>query len=252
MGSVTTGKTVAQAAAGDLKRLVLELGGNDAAIVLPNVDIKVVAESLFWGAFENSGQVCQAIKRLYVHTSIYRDLVAKLSEIARSVKVGDGVEGGVQLGPINNRPQFERVIGLVDDAKDRGAKIATGGSPLAGPGFFYPPTLVTDIADDVSLVAEEQFGPVLPMLSFDDVEDAIHRANATSYGLSGSIWTQDIERAAELISQLECGTGWVNQHNTFHPNAPVGGVKWSGIGYENGRWGLEAFSSLQVFHLPVK
>lgn len=249
-GSIATGKAVAAASASDLKRLVLELGGNDAAIVLPDVDVKAIAESLFWGAFENSGQVCQAIKRLYVHESIHEDLVTELSAFAQSVKVGNGMEGGIQLGPINNRPQFERVISLVDDARSRGAKIATGGSPIAGPGFFYPPTLVTDITDDAPLVAEEQFGPALPILPFDNVEDAIARANATHYGLSGSIWTQDIKRGAEWASQLECGTAWVNQHNTFHPDAPVGGVKWSGIGYQNGRWGLEAFCSLQTVHLP--
>lgn len=249
-GSVATGKAVAAASANDLKRLVLELGGNDAAIVLPDVDVKTIAESLFWGAFENSGQVCQAIKRLYVHESIHDDLVAELFAIAQTVKVGNGMNDGIQLGPINNRSQLERVINLVDNAKNRGAQIITGGSPLDGPGFFYPPTLVTDIADDAPLVAEEQFGPILPILLFDNVDDAIGRANATPYGLSGSIWTQDLKKGASLMSQLECGTVWMNQHNVFHPNAPVGGVKWSGIGYQNGRWGLEAFSSLQTVHLP--
>jgi acyl-CoA reductase-like NAD-dependent aldehyde dehydrogenase len=239
-GSVATGKRVAKVSASELKRLVLELGGNDAAVVLQDVDIKSVAEKIFWGAFENSGQVCQAIKRLYVHASIYQDLVDELSVIARAVIVGNGLDDGIQLGPVNNRLQFERVIHLVDDAKSRGAHITTGGSPFDGPGFFYPPTLVTDIADDAPLVAEEQFGPVLPILSFDDVEDAIIRANATSYGLSGSIWTQDLKKGASLLSQLACGTAWMNQHNVFHPQAPVGGVKWSGI----------AFSSLQTVHLP--
>jgi acyl-CoA reductase-like NAD-dependent aldehyde dehydrogenase len=249
-GSIATGKAVAMASANDLKRLTLELGGNDAAIVLPDVDIDAVYESLFWGAFENSGQVCQAIKRLYVHASIYKELTAKLSALAKAVKVGNGMEGGVELGPINNRAQFERVIGLVEDAKKRGAKVDSGGSPLKGPGFFYPPTLVTGVDDDVPLVAEEQFGPALPILPFDNVEEAISRANASPYGLSGSIWTRDIERGAELISELECGTCWVNQHNTFHADAPVGGVKWSGIGYQNGRSGLDAFCSLQTVYLP--
>ncbi|MBT3606157.1 MAG: aldehyde dehydrogenase family protein [Candidatus Latescibacteria bacterium] len=251
-GSIATGKAIAREAASDLKRLVLELGGNDAAIILPDVDVKAICEPLFWGAFENSGQVCQAIKRLYVHTSKYQELTEELASIAQSVKVGDGMVGGVQLGPVNNRQQFDRVIGLVEDAKGRGATIATGGSPLNGPGFFYPPTLVTDISDDAGLVAEEQFGPVLPILPFDDVDDAISRANATQFGLSGSIWTEDIERGTELVPTLECGTGWVNQHNVLHPQAPVGGVKWSGIGYQNGRWGFEACSSLQVIHQPAK
>lgn len=249
-GSIETGKAIARSAANDLKRLVLELGGNDAAIVLPDVDVKRIAESLFWGAFENSGQVCQAIKRLYVHSSKYNELTDELSLLAKSVSVGNGMEGGVQLGPVNNRPQFDRVTSLVEDARGQGATIATGGTPLNGSGFFYPPTLVTNISDDAELVAEEQFGPVLPILSFDDIDDVITRANATQYGLSGSIWTQDVERGAELVAELACGTGWVNQHNVLHPQAPVGGVKWSGIGYQNGRWGFEAFSSLQVIHQP--
>jgi acyl-CoA reductase-like NAD-dependent aldehyde dehydrogenase len=251
-GSIATGKAIAADSAINLKHLVLELGGNDAAIVLPDVNIDAICGSLFWGAFENTGQVCQAIKRLYVHASIYSELTEKLALFAESVRVGNGMEPGVELGPINNGEQLERVIHLVDDARKRGARIATGGLRPGGPGFFYPPTLVTHIDDDAPLVTDEQFGPALPIISFDDVEDAIARANATQYGLGGSIWTQDGERGAEWVSKLECGTGWVNQHNTFNADAPVGGVKWSGIGYQNGRWGLEACCSLQVIHRPAK
>ena len=249
-GSVETGKKVAQAASCDLKRLVLELGGNDAAIVLSDVDVVSVAEKLFWGAFENSGQVCQAIKRLYVHESIYEKLMTHMADIARVVKVGNGMEAGTQLGPINNKAQYERVIGLVEDAQKRGGRVVVGGEPQAGPGYFYRPTLIADLPDDAPLVAEEQFGPVLPVLPYQDVDDAIQRANATPYGLSGSVWTQDLDRGREIVAQLECGTGWVNRHNVFHPDAPVGGVKWSGFGYQNGSWGLEAFCSLQTVHMP--
>ncbi len=245
-GSIDTGKAVAAAAAPDLKRVVLELGGNDPAIVLPDVNIEEVAEDLLWGAFENCGQVCQAIKRLYVHDTIHGPLLDAMGELAGKLNVGNGMTPGTQLGPINNRPQFERVVGLVADARERGARIVTGGNTPDGPGFFYTPTLVADIPDDAPLVTEEQFGPVLPVLSYTDTQDAIQRANATQFGLGGSIWTRDLEQGAQLVSQLECGTGWVNQHNELYPDAPLGGVKWSGMGHQNGRWGLDEFCALQV------
>ncbi len=248
-GSVATGKKVAQSAAPDLKRVTLELGGNDAAIVLPDVDPKRAAERLFWGAFENSGQVCSAIKRLYVHESLYQPLLEELSQLARSVKVGDGLDPENQLGPVNNRPQFERVIELVEDAKKDGARIVVGGQPLESSGYFYPPTLVTEVDEETRLVAEEQFGPALPVLPYRDVDEAVERANATKYGLSGSVWSSDPERGAEVASRLECGTAWVNSHITIQPNLPFGGAKWSGIGVENGPWGLLGFTELQVVHV---
>jgi acyl-CoA reductase-like NAD-dependent aldehyde dehydrogenase len=245
-GSVETGKKVAQAAAPDLKRVVLELGGNDPAIVLPDVDPRKVAEKLFWGAFRNNGQVCIAIKRLYVHERIYKQLVHEIAEIARNIKVGDGFDPASQLGPVNNRPQFERVIGLVEDAKKSGATMVTGGERLAGPGYFYPPTIVTDIAEGTRLVDEEQFGPALPVMHFSTIDEALARANATHFGLGGSIWTNDSDRGADLASRLECGTGWVNQHLGVSPLVPFGGVKWSGIGRQNGLWGLEELTEMQV------
>jgi acyl-CoA reductase-like NAD-dependent aldehyde dehydrogenase len=248
-GSIETGKKIALAAAPDLKRMTLELGGNDAAIVLPDVDPKAVADKLFWGAFENSGQICSAIKRLYVHESIYRPLVQELAERAKAVKLGDGLEADVQLGPVNNQPQFRRVIELVDEAKAAGGKVHAGGTPLEGGGYFYPPTIVTDVAEGVRLVDEEQFGPALPVISYRDVDDAIERANATHYGLSGSVWTRDAARGAELAARLECGTAWVNQHLAILPFTPFGGAKWSGIGVENGPWGLLGFTEIQVVNV---
>ncbi len=248
-GSVATGKKIAHAAAPDLKRMTLELGGNDAAIVLPDVDPKAVAEKLFWGAFENSGQICSAIKRLYVHEDVYQPIVAELAERAKSVKLGDGLVEGTELGPVNNRPQFRRVIELVDEAKSAGAKLLAGGAPLEGTGYFYPPTIVTDIAEGTRLVDEEQFGPALPVIPYRDVDDAIERANGTQYGLSGSIWTRDVQRGADLAARLDCGTAWVNTHLAIVPFAPFGGAKWSGIGVENGPWGLLGFTELRVVHI---
>lgn len=248
-GSVETGKAVAASAAADLKRLTLELGGNDPAIVLPDVDPKEVVRDLFWGAFENSGQVCSAIKRLYVHESRCGAFVSELAALAKSVKMDDGFEPGVQLGPLNNLPQFERVIRLVEDAKAAGAEIAVGGKPRSGEGFFYEPTIVFGIGEGASLVDEEQFGPVLPVLPYRDVEEALARANDTPFGLSGSVWSGDVNRATEVASRLECGTAWVNQHLAVSPFTPFGGAKWSGIGVENGPWGLLGFTEIQTVNV---
>jgi acyl-CoA reductase-like NAD-dependent aldehyde dehydrogenase len=248
-GSVATGKRVMAAAAPDLKRLTLELGGNDPAIVLPDVDPKATAARIFWGAFENNGQICSAIKRVYAHESVYRPLVAEFAALARSVKVGNGLEDGTQLGPVNNQPQFERVTELVDDARRQGATIVTGGERLGEQGYFYAPTIVSDVSDGVRLVDEEQFGPALPVIPYRDVDDAVRRANGTHYGLSGSVWSADPERAAVVAGQLECGSAWVNQHLAIAPNLPFGGAKWSGIGVENGPWGLLGFTEIQVVNV---
>ncbi|MEX2205194.1 MAG: aldehyde dehydrogenase family protein [Myxococcota bacterium] len=248
-GSVATGKKVAAAAAPDLKRVTLELGGNDAAIVLGDVDVKSTAQKLFWGAFSNTGQICSAIKRVYVPESIYGAVVNELAEIARGVKVGNGLEAGMQLGPLNNKPQFDRVSELVDDARKHGARIVTGGKRLGVKGYFYAPTIVADIQDGARLVDEEQFGPALPIVSYRDVEDAVERANATHYGLSGSVWSANAEKAAEVARELDCGTAWVNQHLAIAPHLPFGGAKWSGIGVENGPWGLLGFTEIQVVNV---
>ncbi len=247
-GSVETGKAIMAAVAPDLKRLTLELGGNDAAIVLPDVDPKEAAPKIFEAAFGNTGQVCSALKRLYVHEDIYEPMCAALADLAKQAKVGPGTEEGVSFGPLNNQMQLDKVISLVEDAKANGARILTGGSRMERPGYFYPLTLVADVTDGMRLVDEEQFGPVLPILRFSDVEDAIERANRVKYGLGGSVWTRDVEHGLELAARLECGTAWVNQHTTILPDVPFGGCKWSGIGRENGRWGLEEYTNLQVFN----
>jgi acyl-CoA reductase-like NAD-dependent aldehyde dehydrogenase len=251
-GSVATGKKVAAAAAPDLKRLTLELGGNDAAIVLDDADPQQVAEKLFWGAFSNSGQICSAIKRLYVPEQLEAPIVDALAAIAKTVKVGDGLQPDVQLGPLNNKMQFDRVNELIADAQQAGGRCVTGGTAASGGGYFIQPTLVTGLQDGARLVDEEQFGPALPIVTYRSVEDAVERANGTMYGLSGSVWSPNVERAAEIAGQLECGTAWVNQHLAVIPNAPFGGAKWSGIGVENGPWGLLGFTELQTVNIAKK
>jgi acyl-CoA reductase-like NAD-dependent aldehyde dehydrogenase len=245
-GSVPTGKKIAAAAAPDLKRVTLELGGNDPAIVLGDVDPQAIAEKLFWGAFRNAGQICVAVKRVYAEESVYEPLVAALSKLAGRVVVGNGLDDATQMGPINNRPQFDRVNELIASAREDGARFEVGGRALDGAGYFVEPTIVTGLSDGSRLVDEEQFGPVLPIVPVRDADDAIARANAGHFGLGGSVWTSNVERGAALASELECGTGWVNQHGALSPFAPFGGNKWSGIGYENGPWGLAAFSEFQV------
>ena len=248
-GSVATGKNLYAGAADDLKRLTLELGGNDAALVLADADIPAIAESLFWGAFWNSGQVCFAIKRLYVHQSLFEPLVAALVARAEKTRLGSGLDPDTELGPLTNRQQLERVKALVADARAHGAVVHTGGKQPDGPGYFFAPTIVSGIGTGVALVDEEQFGPVLPVIAFDDVEDAIRQANASPFGLGASVWTRDVARGEAIARRLDAGLAWVNQHLDVHPGAPKGGYKWSGLGYEGGLRGYDAFSDLQVINI---
>ena len=247
-GSVATGKKVAGAAAPDLKRVTLELGGNDPAILLDDVDPAAVADSVYRQAFANNGQVCSAIKRVYVPEAKYDEVVEALATHAKAAKVGNGMDPDTQLGPINNRPQFERVSELVADAIKGGARAVTGGKPMDSPGYFFEPTILADITDGTRIVDEEQFGPALPVIPYRDLDDAVERANATHFGLSGSVWSGDADRAAQVAERLECGTAWVNTHLALAPHQPFGGAKWSGIGVENGPWGLYGFTELQVLH----
>jgi len=252
-GSTETGKRVVESASRTMKRVTLELGGNDAAIVLPDADLDKVAPGIFFGAFNNAGQVCMAIKRLYVHADIHDDLVARLVEMARHFPVGDGFEPGVAMGPIQNAAQYERVRELVEEARQQdGAKVEVGGQPLEGPGFFYPPTIITGLAEDVRLVREEQFGPALPVLSWTSEDDVVARANATRYGLSASIWTRDLAKADNLSRRLEVGTVWVNAHGLPDPAAPFGGMKESGLGRSFGTMGVEAYLETQTLNIEPR
>ncbi|MEV5570166.1 aldehyde dehydrogenase family protein [Spirillospora sp. NPDC052269] len=247
-GSVATGKRVAASAAPDLKRVTLELGGNDPAILLDDVDPGAIADKLFGAAFMNNGQVCSAVKRVYAPEAIYDDVVEALATRAREAKVGDGTSEGVRFGPINNKPQFERVSELVADALAGGAKAAAGGRPMDRPGYFFEPTVLADAKDGTRIVDEEQFGPALPVIAYRDLDEAVARANGTHFGLSGSVWGGDADRAAEVAGRLECGTSWVNTHLALAPHQPFGGFKWSGVGVENGPWGVYGFTDLQVVH----
>jgi acyl-CoA reductase-like NAD-dependent aldehyde dehydrogenase len=247
-GSCATGKKVMQAASGNLKRVTLELGGNDAGIVLADANPKEIAERLFWGAFINNGQTCAALKRLYVPDEIYEEVCDALVDYAKNVTVGHGLADNSVLGPIQNKMQYDKVVELVEDAKRNGARILCGGEAPEGPGYFYPVTIVADVTDGMRIVDEEQFGPVLPVIRYKDVEDAIARANALDVGLGGSAWSSDPDKAKAVAHRLECGTAWVNSHGGIKPFAPFGGVKGSGIGVEFGELGLKEYTSVQVVH----
>lgn len=248
-GSTATGARIAATAARNLVRTTMELGGNDAAIVLPDADPKAIAMGLFWGAFLNMGQTCAAAKRLYVPENLHDAVVGELKALAEAMPMGNGMEPGIAVGPIQNRMQYDKVVALVEQAKAGGATIVCGGQAPGGPGNFYPITLVTDIQDGASLVDQEQFGPVLPIIKYKDVESAIASANRLDVGLGASVWSSNVERAAAVASRIQAGTVWINQHGMVHPMVPFGGMKHSGWGVEFGIDGLKAATQPQVISI---
>ena len=245
-GSVATGKKVMASAAGTLKRLTLELGGNDAAIVLGDVDPVAVAKKLFFAATVNSGQVCMAIKRIYAHESVYEALCQALAAEAQAARLGNGLEASSTLGPIQNQRQFERVRGLIADLKHGPGTVLAGAEQPAGAGYFVAPVVVAEPGEASRIVCEEQFGPVLPVMKFNDEQDAIRRANDTRFGLSGSVWSADVARATALAAQLEVGTAWVNQHRATLADVPFGGAKESGLGRTYSLLGLQSYMEPRI------
>ncbi|MBL3687526.1 aldehyde dehydrogenase family protein [Leucobacter zeae] len=246
-GSTPVGKGIIEASAQNVTRLTLELGGNDAGIVLPDVDPAAIAEGLFWGGFINTGQTCAALKRLYVHDDVYDAVVEHLVAFAKNVPMGVGLDENNVLGPLQNRAQFDVVDRLVQAAKDGGATIALGGDPdYDAPGNFYPTTIVTDIDPHNDLVLEEQFGPALPVIRYTDLDEAVRLANELEVGLGSSVWSSDRTRALEVAARMQAGTTWINSHGGLHPMVPFGGAKQSGYGREFGVEGLKAVAEPHV------
>lgn len=250
-GSTATGKKIMGGAAQTLKRLTLELGGNDAGIILPGTHIDPLLEQLFWGCFINAGQTCAALKRLYVHEDQYEEVVLKFAQYVSKIPVGNGLDPANVIGPVSNEMQLNKVISMVEDARKQGARVVTGGVKPSTPGFFYPLTVIADATDNMRVVKEEQFGPVIPILKYSNVDEAIARANSLDVGLGGSVWGDDTNAAAAYASRLECGTAWVNQHGALHPMAPFGGVKNSGIGIEFNVDGLKEYTTVQVLNIAL-
>ncbi|KXJ88462.1 aldehyde dehydrogenase [Microdochium bolleyi] len=253
-GSTATGRLVMKSCAKTLKRVTLELGGNDAAIGFEDVDVADTAAKLAQFAFINSGQICIAVKRIYVHASIYPQFLEAFVATTKSLRVGDGMTEGVFLGPVQNKMQYDRISGLLKDVQETKGTIAFGGNDGAdgtmGKGYFIQPTVVDNPPDTSRIVMEEPFGPIVPLLEFDTEEEAITRANSSDYGLGGSVWSKDLPRAERVASQLQAGNIWVNSHMVIRPDAPVAGHKQSGIGVEFGTSGLRGFCNPQTITVP--
>ena len=248
-GSTATGKAIIKSSADTVKRLTLELGGNDAGVVLPDADPKSIAVGLFWGAFINTGQTCAALKRLYVHTDIYDAVCDELTAVAAAMPMGVGLDENNVLGPLQNKQQYDIVARLVEAARGSGARILLGGNPDANQaGHFYPATLVADIDNTNPLVAEEQFGPALPIVRYGTVDEAVTMANALDVGLGASVWSADTAEARKVAARLEAGTVWINKHGAVDPRIPFGGAKQSGYGLEFGVEGLKAQGVPQVIN----
>ncbi len=251
-GSIPTGRAVAAGAAASLARVTLELGGNDAAVLLDDVDVERIADRLFWAAFRNCGQVCMAVKRVYAPARLYADVVEALAQRAKSVVVGAGLDPDSRMGPLNNAPQLARVEGCTARALADGARAAAGGHRLDRPGYFFAPTVLADVPSGSPVVVEEQFGPVLPVLPYGNLDEAVAAANATGFGLGGSVWGTDLDRAEAVAGRLECGTAWINHHAELSLAQPFAGTKESGVGVAGGPWGL--YGNLQPFvlHRPME
>lgn len=246
-GSTPTGKKVLASAADTLKRFTLELGGNDAAIVLDDADIAKVADRIFAAAFINAGQVCFATKRVYAPRRHAADLAAALAERAAAAVLGDGMDPSTTMGPLQNRMQFDKVLDVIASARAQGGRFLTGGD-ATGQGYFIRPAIVTGLPEQARLVQEEQFGPVLPVLAYEHVDEAVAAANASDFGLGGTIWGTDTDRAMAVASRIQTGTIWVNQHMALPLDVPFGGAKQSGIGLQNGLPGMEDVTQLRVLN----
>ena len=246
-GSTVTGRRVMSNAVPTLKRLTLELGGNDCAVVLPDADPETTAAGVFSAAFNNNGQVCLAIKRLYVHEDVYDALCAKLVELAEAAVLGDGLDEATTMGPVQNERQFTKLQQLLEVAH-RDGRVLTGGRVADRPGFFIEPTIVSDITDGSPLVDEEQFGPILPVIRYSDLDEVLERANRTDFGLGASVWSADAEGAMKVARRIDAGTVWINKHADIAPHIPFGGAKQSGVGTEFAAEGLAEFTQIRVIN----
>lgn len=248
-GSTAGGRAIIKSSADTVKRLTLELGGNDAGIVLPDADPQAIAQDIFWGAFLNTGQTCAALKRLYVHDSIYDAVCEELTAVAKAMPMGNGLDESNVLGPLQNKAQYDVVANLVEAAKASGARVLLGGDPVTEqPGYFYPTTLVADIDNDNPLVAEEQFGPALPIIRYNTIDEAVEKANGLDVGLGASVWSSDVAEARKVAARIQSGTVWINRHGAVDPRIPFGGAKQSGYGVEFGVEGLKALGVPQVIN----
>ena len=247
-GSTEVGHEIVKSSAGNLKRVSLELGGKSPSIVFPDADLEMAAQGVAGAIFFNHGQCCAAGSRLLVHENIYEDLIGRVSELAKNIKVGPGMCPDTDMGPLVSREQQERVLSYIQSGEQQGAKTRAGGNAPGGEmqsGCYVAPTVFENVTPDMKIVAEEIFGPVVVAAPFEDLDSVIARGNDTIYGLAASVWTQDINKAHKVAKGLKAGTVWVNCHNIFDAAAPFGGYKQSGFGREMGIHALENYTQVK-------
>ncbi|WP_312296589.1 aldehyde dehydrogenase family protein [Chryseobacterium sp.] len=248
-GSIATGKKVIEASAKNMTRLTLECGGNDAGVILPGLDVSKYIDGIFWGAFLNMGQTCACLKRLYVYENDYEKVVKALADYSSNIPMGNGADEASILGPIQNKMQYDKIQDLIRDAENIGADFIFKGQKPDLEGYFIPVTLVGNVDNGDRIVDEEQFGPVLPIIKYKTLEEAISKANDSENGLGASVWSDDLDEAQKVAAQLEAGTVWINQHGAINPFVPFGGAKQSGYGVEFGVEGLKAVTVPKVISI---
>ena len=245
-GSTGVGREVAMTAARNLNAALLELGGKSAQVIFADADLDAAANGVIAGVFAATGQTCMAGSRVLVQRAVHDELVERVVNRARTIKLGDPREAETEMGPVANKVQYDKVLGFLDSAKADGATVACGGRAAELGGLFVEPTVLTDTRPGMRVVDEEVFGPVVCVLPFDDEDDAVKLANETPFGLAGAVWTKDVHRAHRVAGRLKAGTIWINAYRTVAPGVPFGGYKSSGIGRENGADAVKEYTETKA------
>jgi phenylacetaldehyde dehydrogenase len=250
-GSTPVGKLINKAATDTLKRVSLELGGKSPVIVLPDADVNTIVGGAAQAIFFNHGQVCTAGSRLYVHKKIFDQVVEGIAGVAKSLRLGPGLDVNTEMGPLVSREQQERVLSYIESGKQQGAKVLSGGEAPSHPGFFVKPTVLANVRQDMKVVQEEIFGPVLVAQRYEDLDEVARIANDTPFGLGASIWSNDLKAVQRLVPKIRAGTVWVNCHNMVDPNMPFGGFKQSGFGREHGHSAIELYTEIKSVCMAI-